>query len=92
MAVETNQVFLVQGQRLLQGQGGVQMTSPVIEQIVVVAANAQAAHALVVNEMPDLAPLGFTSLAQFEDAVLKLRSAISGGECDWPLLVAPGMI
>lgn len=92
MAVDTNQVFLVQGQRVVQGQGGARVTSPVIEQVVAVAANTQAAHALVVEEMPDFVPLGFTSLAQYEEAVLKLRSAISGGECDWPLLVAPGMI
>lgn len=92
MAVETNQVFLVQGQRVVQGPAGARVTSPVIEQVVAVAVNAQAAHALVVGDMPDFMPLGFTSLEQFEDAVLKLRSAISGGECDWPLLVAPGMI
>lgn len=92
MAVETNQVFLVQGQRVVKGPGGTQVTSPVIEQVVAVAADGQAAHSLVIENMLDFVPLGFTSLAQYEDAVLKLRSAISGGECDWPLLVAPGMV
>lgn len=92
MAVETSQVFLMQGQRKVQGPGGTQVTSPVIEQVVVVAHDAQAAHAFALSEMADFVPLGFTSLAQYEEAVLKLRSAISGGECDWPVLVVPGMV
>lgn len=92
MAVETHHVFLVQGQQVVPVEGGGQVMSPTIEQVVVVAANSQAAHALVSEQMPDFVPRGFTSLAQYEDAVLKLRSAIGGGECDWPLLVAPGMV
>lgn len=91
MAIETSQVFLVPGQRKTAAEGGAISLSPAIEHCVVIAHSAQEAHAALEQGMPDFVPLGFTSLAEFESAVLKLRDALAGKKTDWPLVVAPGM-
>ncbi len=91
MAVSTNQVFLVPGQRVTKDAGGNEHVSPAIEHCVVVAADDQAAQATLEVKQRNFRPLGFTSLAQYEEAVVKVRAALSGEVTEWPLVVADGM-
>lgn len=88
--VAANQVFLVQYQEI-ENVGGQKSVSSEIRQAAVVAQDGQAAAAAVAEQQPSWSVLGFTSLAEFEDAVVKLRAAVEGSKTDWPLVVAPGM-
>lgn len=92
MAVATNQVFLVPGQRITKDKSGAETVSPDIEHCVVVAKDGEAVHAVLGVEQPDFRPLGHTSLASFEEAVVKLRAALSGEVTDWPLVVQDGIL
>lgn len=88
MAVNTKQVFLVPGQVERQGADGVVRRSPEIEHWVAIANSAQDAQVALEKKAPEFKPNGFTSLAAFEDAVVKLRQALNGEKTDWPLVVS----
>lgn len=91
MAVETNQVFLVPGQRKVSVEGGAMRLSPAIEHCVVIAQDMQEAQVVTEQAMPDFVPVGFTSLADFEKAVVQLRDTLAGKDTGWPVIVAPSM-
>ena len=91
MGVDTHQVFLVPGQKVrAQGAGKLQLSEE-IEHQVVVAPDGKAALQLLSERMPAFKPLGFTSLKEFEDAVVKLRATLNGESTGWPVLVHPTM-
>lgn len=90
MGVETNQVFLVPGQYVEQ-PGVTGLSAPDVKYCVVVAPDAATAHAAVSQAQAGFQPLGLTSLAAYEDAVVKIRQVLAGEFDEWPLVVAPEM-
>lgn len=92
MAVSTKQVFLVPGQRVAVGTDGSETVSPTIENCVVIANSAQDAQAVLEVKAPGFRALGFTTLAEFEAAVVKLRQALNGEDNGWPLVIAEGIL
>jgi hypothetical protein len=89
MGVETSQVFVVPG-RTVSGEGA-KASGEVIEHYVVVAADGQKALQVLGNEAPTFMPLGFTSLKEFEDAVVKVRQTLAGAATGWPMVIDPSM-
>jgi hypothetical protein len=89
MSVDSNNVFLVAGQRSLKIDGGAARFAPEIEQFVVVApTDVQAYQALAVQE-PNISPVGHASLHDYEQAVLKIRAALNAESSSWKVLHAP---
>lgn len=91
MSISTQQVFLVPGHRTeLVAGSGVRLAAKV-EYCVVIANSAQEAQALLEGGMPEFVPVGFTSLADFETAVVKVRRALGGEDSDWLLVADPAV-
>lgn len=90
MAVQKNQVFLVQGQmeRLVDG---VAQRGPEIEQRVVVAQDARVAYEVLAANEPGFKPIGRATLQDYENAATKLRAAIKGDNVGWIMHIAQGM-
>lgn len=89
MAISTRQVFLVPGrQKELVAGGGVRLAANV-EYCVVIANSAQEAQVLLEGGMAEFVPAGFTSLAEFELAVVNVRRALAGEDSDWLLVADP---
>lgn len=91
MSVNSNNVFLVSGQRSITAEDGGVKLAPQIEQFVVVAPNdVEAYQALAVKE-PGISPVGHASLHDYERAIVNIQSALNGEPSSWKVLHAPGM-
>ena len=91
MTFDAKQVFLVSGQSLLPQQGGDELWSSTIEQLVVVADDAQAAYAIVEGMVPKFKPVGLASLDDYERALSKIKNTLTGADTGCRLIVAPNL-
>lgn len=88
MGVNTDQVFLVPGQKKVADSGKI-VLSPKVEHWVVVAPDQVEALRLLDVTEPAFKPLGTTTLKEFEDAVLRIRATLEGKTEGYPMLVHP---
>ena len=85
-AVDPRTVFLFSGQTVEQKVGSREGISSVVTQYVVIAKDAIEAEGLLVKEAPEFRSLGSASLADYEDAVIRLRAVAEGRSTEWPML------
>lgn len=89
--IDSQRTFLASGQMLQKQEGGREALSPVIELQVVIAKDVQAAYALLAEKNADFKVLGMTSLADYEQAIAKIRATLKGENTGWGLMIAPGL-
>lgn len=89
--VLAEQVYLVQGQLVSAASTRGGAPGPTIEQCVVVAVNDQDLYQCLATSKPDFRPLGFATLADYEDTAKKLRACLSREDRSWEIVLAPGM-
>ena len=91
MSVNSKNIFLVSGQRLLAGSS--EKLSPIIEQCVVVANDGIEAYQAIESEEPSFRPLGFATLDDYESTATKLRAVLKGeGIKGWKLIIGDRVV
>lgn len=84
--VKKENVYLFQGQRKSVINSEPQV-SPVVEQCVVIADNADKAVAKMKKSAPGLAILGYATLKQYEDTAAQIRATLKGASQEWKVFV-----
>ena len=88
MNVPKDKVYLVQGQRQIEGAEGLNGS---IEQIIVVAQGSDAVSEILADSAPDFRMIGLATLKDYEATAAKIKAALGGKTKEWPVLIAPGM-
>jgi len=86
--INPRRVFLVSGQLIEQKVGGREGISPTVTQRVVIAEDPVEALQRLAEAEPAFRPLGHASLADYEDAAVRLRAVAEGRSSEWSVLVA----
>ena len=90
-AVSAEQVYLAQGQLIPGAPIPGAALSPTIEQCVGVAVNDHDLYQCLANTKPGFRPLGFATLADYEDTAKKIRACLKSDSPSWEVVLAPGM-
>lgn len=91
MSVNSKNVYLISGQLRDRTDDGAIKIAPKIEQIVVVADTNVEAYQLLSSQVPHFSPVGHATLLDFEQAVEKIRAALTGKPSAWKVLNAPSL-